>query len=57
MNKLNYLSHTYSTLQVNHSDKLMRNKYNEALKRIKDNRKTVLCKADKENIIVISNKA
>ena len=35
----------------------MRNKYNEALKRLKDNPNTVLCKADKENIIVILNKA
>ena len=34
----------------------MRNKYNEALKRLKDNPNIVLCKADKENIIVILNK-
>ena len=29
---LNDLSYTFSTLEVNHSDKLMRNKYDEALK-------------------------
>ena len=57
LSKLNDLSQTYSTLEVNHSDKLMRNKYNEALKRLKDNPNIVLCKADKENIIVILNKA
>ena len=37
MSKLNDLSHTFSTLEVNHPDKLMRNKYNEALKRLKEN--------------------
>ena len=35
----------------------MRNKYNEVLKRLKDNPNIVLCKADKENIIVILNKS
>ena len=43
LSKLNDLSQTYSTLEVNHSDKLVRNKYNEALKRLKDNPNIVLC--------------
>ena len=56
MSKLNDLSYTFSTLEVNYSDKLMRNKYNAALKQLKENPNIVLCKADKENIIVILNK-
>jgi len=34
----------------------MSNKYDDALKRLKENPNLVLCKADKENIIVIVNK-
>ena len=33
------VSHTYSTREVNHSDKLMLNKYNETLIRLKDSQK------------------
>ena len=56
MSKSNDLSYTFSSLEANHSDKLMRIKYNEALKRLKENPNIVLYKANKENIVVILNK-
>ena len=56
MSKSNDLSYTFSSFEANHSDKLMCIKYNEALKRLKENPNIVLYKANKENIVVILNK-